>query len=149
MSTITASNAVFLLSVAGVFPTPQQLQGFGVDDAFLAEAADVAETRVGVDGYGAAGYVPRMVPMTMRFLANSRSISMFETWIGAEDAAGETLPASAIITMRSVGRKYTCYFGHLVRVQTMADVRRVLQDREFRINWLPQGTIPAISAAPM
>jgi hypothetical protein len=31
----------------------------------------------------------------------------------------------------------------------MADVRRVLANREFHINWLPQGTIPAISAAPM
>ncbi len=150
MATITASNAIFMLSIANLFPTPQQLQGFGVDDAFMFEAADMAETRVGVDGFGVAGYVPRKVPMTVRFLASTQnSITLFEQWIGAEDQAGDVLSSSAIITMPSIGRKYTCYFGTLMRVSTMADVRKVLQDREFHIDWLPQGTIPAISAAPM
>ncbi len=109
----------------------------------------MTETQVGVDGFGVAGYVPRIVPMTVRFLASARSLDVFENWIGAMDAAGEVLYASAVISQPSIGRKYTCYLGALMRVSTMADVRRVLQNREFHLNWLPQGTIPAISAAPV
>lgn len=149
MATITASNAVFLLSVAGLFPTPQKLQEFGVDDAFTADVADTAETQVGVDGYGVAGYVPRTVPMTIRFLASSLSLDLFEQWIGAQDAAGEILYSSGLISQPSIGRKYTLYRGTLMRVSTMADVRRVLQNREFHISWLPQGPVPAISASPL
>lgn len=149
MATITAANSTFLLGVQSVFPTAQQLQQFGVDDAFIAEPADMAETQVGVDGFGVAGYVPRVVPMTIRFLATSRSLDLFETWIGAMDQQREVLYANGIITYPSLGRKYTLYFGTLRRVSTMADVRRVLANREFHIDWLPQGTIPAISAAPM
>lgn len=149
MATITAMNAVFMLSVAGLFPTPQKLSGFGVDDAFTAEVADTAEVQVGVDGFGVAGYVPRLVPMTIRFLASARSIDLFENWIGAQDAAGEILYGSAVISQPSIGRKYTCYMGVLSRINTMADVRKVLGNREFHLNWLPQGIVPAISEAPM
>ena len=149
MATITAVNSVFMLAVAGLFPTPQKLQEYSVDDAFTFDIADTAETQVGVDGYGVAGYVPRTVPMTIRFLASSVSLDLFEQWIGAQDAAGEILYCSAVISQPSIGRKYTAYYGTLMRVSTMADVRRVLAAREFHISWLPQGPIPAISAAPL
>lgn len=149
MASITAANSIFMLSIATLYPAPQRLQGFGVDDAFTMDAADMAETQIGVDGFGVAGYVPRPVPMTIRFLASARSLDVFENWIGAMDAAGEVLYGSAVISQPSIGRKYTCYQGVLMRVSTMADVRRVLQNREFHISWLPNGTIPAISAAPL
>jgi hypothetical protein len=149
MATITAANAIFLLTIADLYPVAQRLRGFGVDDAFTTDAADMGETQVGVDGYGVGGYVPRVVPMTIRFLASSTSLDVFENWIGAMDAAQEVIYGSAVINQPSIGRKYTCYLGQLMRVNTMADVRRVLANREFHISWLPQGTIPAISAAPV
>jgi hypothetical protein len=149
-NTITSATATFRLSIAQVYPQGQTLIGFGVDDAFVAEMVDAAETQVGVDGYGVMGYRPREVPMSIRFVAASPSVRVFENWLGAEDQLNDKLPASAIITMPSVGLKYACQFGALMRVSSMAEARRVLQNREWRINWLPQGPgQPAISAAPM
>ena len=149
MATITASNAVLMLGIAGLFPTARRVQGFGVDDAFTTDAAEVSETQIGVDGYGVAGYVPRSVPMMIRLLPTSVSIDIFEQWIAAQDQLGDILEANAVIAQPSLGRKYTCYRGVLMRVDTIASVRKVLANREFHLNWLPQGTIPAISAAPM
>lgn len=146
--TITSANAVFMLAVASVFPTPVQLQEFGVDDAFATEMVDASEAQVGVDGFGVAGYVPRSPTMTVRLLASSPSAVIFENWIAAQDLAQDVFYASGSILLRSVGRKYTMYQGALMQVSTMADARRVLANREFRIRWLPQGTVPAISAAP-
>lgn len=147
--TITSANAVFMLAVGGVFPSPVQLQGFGVDDAFTTEMVDASETQVGVDGFGVAGYVPRSPEMTIRLLASSQSFILFEQWVAAQDQLQDVLYANGVISMPAVGRKYTMFMGALMRVSTMADARRVLANREFHIRWLPQGTVPAISAAPL
>jgi hypothetical protein len=150
--TITSANAVFMLSIQTVYPTPIQLQQFGVDDAFTNEIVPVSETQVGVDGFGVAGYVPRQVPMTIRDLASSgpAGIEIFENWVAAMDALNDVLYANAVISMPSIGRKYTCALGTSGRYSSLADARRVLANREFQIIWLPQGPgVPAISPAPM
>ena len=149
-NTITSATATFRLTVSQVFPNGVTLFGFAVDDAFVAEMADAAETQVGVDGYGVMGYRPREIPMAIRFLASSPSIVVFEDWLATEDQLNDKLPAAAIITMPAVGRKYACQNGALMRISSMAEARRVLQNREWRINWLPNGPgNPAISSAPM
>jgi hypothetical protein len=148
--TITSSNVTFYLSITGVYPQGVNLIGFGVDDAFVAEMVDTAETQVGVDAYGVMGYRPREVPMNIRFLAASPSIIVFENWLAAEDQLNDKLPAKAIIRQPSVHRTYACAYGALMRASTMAEARRMLQNREWRINWLPQGPgQPAISAGPL
>ena len=149
-NTITSANATFVLTVPGVFPGGVPLIGFGVDDAFVADTVDAAETQVGVDGYGVMGYRPREVPMSIRFLASSPSVRLFETWLAAEDLANDKLPASGVIIMPSVGLKYAMIYGALMRVSTMAEARRVLQNREWKINWLPQGPgQPAVLSSPI
>ena len=88
--------------------------------------------------------------MTVRFEAASPSLVIFENWYGTQDAIGDILFASAVILQPSIGRKYLCAMGVLQRVQTMAEARRILADREFAIHWLPNGPgQPAISAGPM
>ncbi len=149
MATITAANAVLLLSVASLYNVPQQIQDFGVDDAFLVDVLDMGEVQVGVDGTGVGGWVPRAPTMTIRLLATSISIPIFENWIAFEDQQQEVAYAAATISMPSIQRKYTCYQGMLMRISTMADVRKVLSNREFHVTWLPQRGRPAISAAPV
>lgn len=145
---ITSANAVFQLSINTLFSGT--LQQFGVDDAFTAEVVDTVETEVGVDGYGVGGYRPHEVPMGIRFEAASPSLTVFENWIGAQDALNDVLYGSAVILMPSIGRKYVCQLGFIVRVSTMAAARKVLADREFNIHWMPQGPgVPAIAAGPM
>jgi hypothetical protein len=148
--TITAANSTFFLAIDQVYPNGINLIGFGVDDGFVAEVVDTAETQIGVDGYGVAGDRPHEIPMTIRFLASSPSIVVFENWIAAQDQLNEGLIARAIITMPAIQRKYSCAYGVLMRISSMAEVRRVLANREWRITWLPQGPgVPAISSAPM
>ena len=148
--TITSANAIFMISVASVFPAPVQLQGFGVDEAFDTEATDVAETQVGVDGYGVAGWIPRQVPMTITLLASSPSFLIFEEWVTAQDKLNEILYASCVISIPSIGRKYAGALGALTRYPQLPNVRRVLQQRQFVITWLPQGLgRPALTQGPM
>lgn len=147
--TITAANSVLMLAIASVFPTPVQIQEFGVDDAFASEMAEIAVTQVGVDGTGVAGWVPREVTMTVTLLASSvSSFTVFEAWIAAMDNVQEVLYANATIVLPAVQRKYTLQKGVLTRYPQMPNVKRTLQQRQFEIKWLPDRGIPAITSGP-
>ena len=150
MASITSANATFFLTIPGVYPAPVQLQGFGVDDAFAPDAVDIAETQVGVDGYGVGGFMPVPVPMTIRLLASSPSIVVFENWFEAMVLQNDVLAAIGVISQPSVNRKYVMPNGIFQRLISMAQARKILENREFRITWLPGGPgIPAITAAPV
>lgn len=148
--TITSMNSVFMLTIPTVFPAPQQIQGFGVDEAFETDPVDSSVVQTGVDGVGTAGLVPREVPMTVTLLASSASFVVFDSWLAAMDALRDVVYASAVISMPSIGRKWTCYQGSLTRYPTMPSARRTLQQRQFQITWMPPGGgQPAIFGAPI
>lgn len=133
--TITSANAVYMLSVDTVFPTPVQIQGFGVDEAFDTEASDVAEVQLGVDGLAVSGWVPRLTTQTITLLAASPSFQLFEAWVQAMDVAREVLYAQGTIAIPSIGRKYSLPQGTLTRYPAMPNAKRVLAQRQFTITW--------------
>jgi len=133
--TITSASAIYMLSIDSVFPTPQQLQGFGVDEAFDTEQTDIAEVALGVDGFSAAGWLPRLTPQTITLHAASPSFYIFDDWVAAMDQLKEVLYASATITIPAIKRKYTLQQGTLTRFPTIGSVRRTLQARQFVIVW--------------
>lgn len=132
---ITSANAVYMLSVASVFPSPQQIQGFGVDEAFDTEAADTAEIQLGVDGVAVSGWIPRLTRQTITLLASSPSFLLFETWVAAQDQAQAIFYATGLILIPAIGRKYSLPQGTLTRFPAMPNARRVLQQRQFTIEW--------------
>ena len=132
---ITSANAIFMLAVDSVFPTPQQLQGFGVDEAFDTEAADVAEVQLGVDGFIGAGWIPRLTTQTITLLASSPSFALFEQWVLAMDTTQEVFHATGSITLPAIGRIYSLPQGTLTRYPALPNARRVLQHRQFTIMW--------------
>lgn len=146
---ITAANSTLTLSIDQVYPGGIAIFGWGVDDAFTAEAVEIGETQVGVDGYGVAGLVYMPAPFRIRLLASSPSIVVFENWIMSEFQVGDKLATSMILSQPGPGRVYTGQLGYLRRISELADARRVLQNREFNIEFLPQGPgQPAISMQP-
>lgn len=146
--TITSANTILMLLISDVFPTPQQIQDFGVDEAIDVEMAEMAVTMVGVDGQGVAGWVPREVTMTITLLPSSRSFLVFENWIAAMDNVREVLYASATMVVPSIQRKYTMTRGVLTRYPQLPNIRRTLQNRQFEIKWLPGEGLPAITSGP-
>ena len=135
--TITSANAIYLISVASVFPTPQQLQGWAVDEAFDTEESDIAEIQIGVDGLTASGWLPRLTPQTITFLAASPSnFQIFEQWQQAQDLAQDIFHAQGTIIIPAIKRQYTLPNGTLgPRYQALSNARRVLQARRFMITW--------------
>jgi len=150
MASITSANANFTLTIPGVYAYAVPLQAFAVDDAFTAEVTEITEVRVGVDGYGVGGFVPTAVPMVIKLLASSPSIVVFENWFAAMAATNDVYYGIGVISQPSLGRKYIMPYGLLQRTDFMSPAKKVQQDREFRIIWMPQGPgVPAVTAAPV
>jgi hypothetical protein len=141
VATITAANAVFMISVVNLFPAPLQLQGFAADDVFSHALVAPVETLMGVDGFLSGGWTPQPKVQTIALQADSPSNIIFDTWYNAQEQQREAYIANAHITLASIQKTFTCVQGFLTNYPPMADARRILQPRRFTITW--QGIIGA------
>jgi hypothetical protein len=132
---ITAANAVLTLSIAGLYPSPQHLQGFSADDVFDTESIDTAETQMGVDGKLSAGFVYVPVDWSITLMADSASNDIFDNWFSSQQAARAPYFATASVTLPSVGKKWAMTNGVLVKFPPMPNAKKVLQPRKFTIRF--------------
>jgi hypothetical protein len=135
MSSITSANAVIALTIAGVFPTPVQLQGFAADDVFDTDQVNPSETLMGVDGILSAGFVFVPIQQNFSLQADSPSNFIFEQWNAQQQAAAEIFFANGIVTLTSINKVYVMRKGVLSGYKAIADGKRVLQPRRFSITW--------------
>jgi hypothetical protein len=132
---ITSANAVLILSVPLLLPIPTQIQGFETDDIFDTDDVVPTETRMGVDGFFVGGYVYTEKPMTITLSPASPSCAFFDSWQGGQQAALLAAPATGVITLTSIGVTYALTNGFLTRYKPIADAKKTLQRRAFRITW--------------
>lgn len=141
--TITSANAVLMLSVLGLFPVPQLIQGFAVEDVFDSEDLETAETMMGVDGKLSAGFVFNPIKQGFTLMADSPSIALFEAVYASELAAKDKYVFYGTIFLPSVSRLYTMTRGFMTGYKPMPDAKKVLQPRKFGMTW--QSIIPAVA----
>lgn len=134
-TTITSSNSVFTLVVAGLFPSPVQLQGYSSDRAFMTEAIDLAEVQMGVDGRMTAGFTPNPTKQTVTLQADSPSKDIFTALIQAMKTAREVYYISGSIALPSTGESFTLTRGILTNAKQIPDAQKVLQPLDFVITW--------------
>ena len=102
MATLTAANCSLFLSITGLFPVPQQIQGFATDDAFAADEVEFAQTVMGVDGVMSGGYTPVMTPLNITLQPDSPSMSFFETIISAQKTARDVFRIDGFASLPSM-----------------------------------------------
>lgn len=132
---ITAANAILYLSVTSVFPTPQQIQGFAVDDVYDVESLDTAETMMGVDGNLTGGFVNVTVKQGYSLMADSKSVGVFDAWYAAEVATQEKFTANGSVTLMALGKRWTMTKGFLRGYKPIPDAKKTLQPVKFMIEW--------------
>lgn len=132
---ITSANSILMIGVTGLFPVPQQLQGFGADDAYDIDPVETAEVMLGVDGILSAGYVPQIKTMHVTLQADSPSAGFFEAWYAAQEATMQNYKAFGVIHQDAIGRIYTLTNGVLSNYSPIAGAKKVLQPRKFEIKW--------------
>lgn len=141
--TLTSANSIITLAVAGLFDAPRQLQGFSADNIFDTDAVTNAETSMGVDGKLSAGWVPNPVIMNITLQADSLSNDFMEQWYQAEQQLREKLPATGLVILSALTKKYTMTRGFLTSYPPTASAGRTLQARRYALTW------EAFSPAPI
>jgi hypothetical protein len=143
MASITSANAQILLSIPSLFPIPQALQGFAVEDIFDVAEIEPTETQMGVDGILSAGFVFVPVEQTFALQADSPSIIIFDTWWTAMQIAKDVYFATATVLLPGLGKKWAMNNGVLKSYKPLPDAKKVLQPQRFRITW--QSALPAVA----
>ena len=135
LRTITSTNSVFTLTIAGLFDAPVQLDGYAADTAFAADAIPTAETHMGVDGKMSAGYIHTPVKMKIHLAADSFSTDIFDQWFSVQKAEREIYFADATVDLPGVEKSYTLTKGALTNYKNFPDVKKTLADVEYEITW--------------
>lgn len=140
---LTAANAIIMLSVADLFPNAQRLQGFSTDDVFDVEQIKAVETQMGVDGILSGGFVYNETTQSFTLQSDSPSIFVFDQWVLAQQAAQDTFPGSALVTLSGIDTKFSCVKGFLTDYPPMPSVGKLIKPRKYTIRW------ESVSPAPM
>lgn len=138
---ITSANAVLMLTVAGLFPTPLKLQQFSADDLFEFEEIENAELSMGIDGVLAAGFKFVPLPQKITFMADSPSNVIFDNWNQYEIVNREKFRGGLQLQLSGLGTQWICSNGVLSRFKPVPDAKKTLQPRSFTITW--QSVTPA------
>ncbi|MBO1326049.1 hypothetical protein K2X14_10215 [Acetobacter sp. TBRC 12305] len=138
---ITAANAIFTITVPGLYNAPVTLQNFATDRAWETAEQICSESEMSIDGYLNAGWVPSPVDQAIVLSASSDSVLVFEAILAAQQTARALYRLGAEVTLQSTGRKYTLVNGVLHALAAMPSAGRVLQDRRFSVRW--QAVYPA------
>mgnify|MGYP000986535620 CR=1 FL=1 len=138
---ITSANSIFVLTATSLLQAPFRLENYAADRAWDAEALEMAELQMSVDGYLNAGWVPNPVTQTISLASASKSIAVFNMIIAAQNAARSPYRFGGEITLTSTGEKFTMVGGILSSATVLPAAGRVLEARTYTIAW--QSVTPA------
>lgn len=135
MADLTAANCIYMLSITGLFPAPQQLQGFAADDVFSTDAIAASETIMGVDGKLSGGYINVEQPQSISLQADSPSIFIFDQWYLNQKFGNKIFTANGVVILPGLGSKWTLTKGFLKTYPPIPDTKKLLGPRRFGITW--------------
>ena len=110
---ITSANAELVLTAEEVFPNGIALQMFSTDQSYGTESQQMAETRMGVDGHLAAGYVPAVKVVTVNLEAASPSYPYLAALASAMETNRKPYRCTLVATIPAIGRTLTWSIGIL------------------------------------
>lgn len=128
---ITCANSQAIMVVDNLFPAGFPLQQYSTDQSISMGELTTAETRMGVDGGLAAGYIPSIKSVTISLEPFSKSIDYLETLYQLEDANMKKYNITLVITIPSIGKTFTYTGGVLKTGKPFADHKKVLDP----VNW--------------
>lgn len=134
--TITSANAQLTFAVGNnVFPIPQIIQGFAVDDAFEVQSVKPNETRIGVDGRKSSGRTPYLVPFSVMLMPDSPSILTMDQWLGAMAAIGDDITCDGTLVIPGIQKIYTLTNGTMSGAIVLPSGKKLLEAQKYEFEF--------------
>lgn len=135
LGNITSANAVAVLVVEDLYPVGIILENFTTDQAVDGDEHEYAQTRMGVDGGLAAGFVPNPWNVTISLEACSPSLKVMQDLAQAMQTNRRTYEVQLIITIPSLEQVHTYRKGVLVSGKDMPGLKRTLDPTSWRFTF--------------
>ena len=132
---ITSANSVSILTVEELFPSGITLEQFGTDQAVNMDSLDIAETRMGVDGFMVAGYTPNIKVVSISLEASSPSFDALAQVYEAMETFRRIYSVKLVSTVPSIGKVFTWSNGVLKTVTPFPSQKKVLDPTSLTFNF--------------
>ena len=131
--TLTATDAIVSVKVDNLFPVPQIIDGFEIDNAFQLSDINIAQTVLTLDGELTGGYVPSIVDFTINVLPVSLSKQFFVDWMQASKTNQTMFKATFNITIPGEKASYILTDVILVTGKILPSVNSILQPVSYKV----------------
>lgn len=130
---ITSANAIVMIQVAEMIPQATRLEKFSTDAIAQADTFAVAEVRMGVDGFVAAGQTPKPISITINLEANTPSERLLYRVLKTQ--AQEHTVYAVTLTIRVPAQKSTYTFtdGTLTEGVAMNNLGTMLEKSSWKM----------------
>lgn len=132
---ITSANSVLVLTVDTIWPSGVALEQFSVDSAAAMDNLQIAETRMGVDGHMAAGYVPTIYPVTINLEASSPSYKYLNAVWEAMQNKRCLYTCTLVATLPSIKYVHTWTKGVMKSGTPFPSIRKVLDPTQWAFDF--------------
>ena len=126
LENITSANASLVLVVDKIIPAGVQLQHFSTDQSFSQSETTVTETRMGVDGNLAAGWIPAVKQVQVSLEANSPSLPFMDMLQRAMENNREIYECTLVATIPALRKVYSWTKGVLKSGTLVSSGKKVL-----------------------
>lgn len=124
---ITSANATAIMTVDMLYPAGFQLQMFGADAAINQDTVQVADTRMGVDGFMVAGFTPSIKAVTITLEAASPTFSYMMNIKRAMESTRRPYQCTLVCTVPSIFRIFTWTGGVLREGSAFPNMAQMLE----------------------
>ncbi len=132
---ITSSNSTAILTVDELFPSGITLEQFSTDQSMIIDELVFTESRIGVDGKIASGFVPSIKSVNIYLEASSPSFP-FLAQLGEVMSQNRTVYlCTLIVSIPSIKKVYTFSNGVLKSGKVFPDNKKTLEPVSFKFEF--------------
>lgn len=132
---ITSANASGNIIVDEIFPNGFILNAFATDAALAMDEETLAETRMGVDGKMAAGYIPSIKSLTLSLEPFSNAAQGLDVVAATSRQAMDVYNVTLTFSIPALKQVWTFGNGCLKTLKTVPDIKKVLDMRTFKFDF--------------
>ena len=131
LGNLTSANSVVILTVADLYPSGVQLEGFSTDQILSGEDVTVGEARMGVDGRLSVGYTPTPKNIVITLEASSPSLEVMQNIYSRFESTKTALECSMTIIIPALSQVFNFVQGSLIKGRPVPDLKKILDPTQW------------------
>ena len=132
---ITAADAVIVLSASALFTSPVQIQNFSADDIFSTQPIKNKQAQMGVDGILTFGLIYVEKEWDISLMGDSVSNDFMDAIFAYEEANSTVVTFNGQLTLPSLGKTFVMTNGAMTTYPPMPDAGKFLKPRKYGFTW--------------